>query len=56
MQGLEFLHANHVLHLDIKPANLFLDADERCKIGDFGLAIQDEEKVRYLKVLQSYSA
>lgn len=43
-QGLEFLHRHGVLHLDIKPDNLFLDAEGRCKIGDFGLAIKDHEK------------
>lgn len=47
MQGLEFLHDHHVMHLDIKPDNIFLDAEGRCKIGDFGLAIQDEDTVSH---------
>lgn len=37
-QGLAFLHANGILHLDIKPDNLYMDADGTFKIGDFGLA------------------
>ena len=46
MQGLEFLHNHNILHLDIKPDNIFLDAQGRCKIGDFGLAIKEHETVR----------
>ena len=46
MQGLEFLHNHNILHLDIKPDNVFLDARGRCKIGDFGLAIKEHETVR----------
>lgn len=37
-QGLAFLHANGVLHLDIKPDNLYMDHEGNFKIGDFGLA------------------
>lgn len=37
--GLDFLHLNSVLHLDIKPDNIYLDAGGHCRIGDFGLAI-----------------
>lgn len=45
LQGLEFLHQHEILHLDIKPDNIFLDSKGRCKIGDFGLAIKDHEEV-----------
>ncbi|GAB6165561.1 hypothetical protein JCM19992_15610 [Thermostilla marina] len=38
LQALEFLHANGVIHGDIKPSNLLLDAQGRVKLGDFGLA------------------
>ena len=45
--GLEFLHRNSVLHLDIKPDNLYrkkaIGGSFGCwKIGDFGLAIGKE--------------
>jgi serine/threonine protein kinase len=38
LQGLAFLHANHVTHGDVKPSNLLLDRRNRIKLGDFGLA------------------
>jgi cell cycle serine/threonine-protein kinase CDC5/MSD2 len=32
------MHAQRVMHRDLKPGNLFLDGDMNIKIGDFGLA------------------
>ena len=41
--GLQFLHSNNVLHLDIKPENLYTKKNTSVwKIGDFGLAIGKE--------------
>ena len=36
--GLEAAHAEQVLHLDLKPANLMIDRHGNLKIADFGLA------------------
>ncbi|KAK9877961.1 hypothetical protein WA026_020179 [Henosepilachna vigintioctopunctata] len=38
LQGLEYLHSNWILHRDLKPNNLLVNAAGILKIGDFGLA------------------
>ena len=38
LQALQFLHANGIIHGDVKPSNLLLDRQGRIKVGDFGLA------------------
>ena len=35
--GLDFAHRNNILHGNIRPSNILLDADEVVKICDFGL-------------------
>ncbi|CAN6333209.1 unnamed protein product [Urochloa humidicola] len=38
LKGLAFCHKKWVLHRDMKPNNLLIDADGQLKLGDFGLA------------------
>lgn len=38
LNGLKFIHLQNYLHLDLKPANIFITFEGSLKIGDFGLA------------------
>jgi len=45
LRALKYLHARGIVHGDIKPSNMMIDARKRIKIGDFGLArrVSDED-------------
>ncbi len=49
--GLRYAHERHVVHRDIKTANLFLTTDRVVKIMDFGLAKMMEEVRRGTTVI-----
>lgn len=34
--ALKYVHANSLVHLDLKPANVIVDRQDLCKLGDFG--------------------
>ncbi len=38
LRALKFLHANKIIHGDVKPSNMLVDQRQRTKLGDFGLA------------------
>jgi cyclin-dependent kinase 8/11 len=38
LNGLVYLHSTHILHSDLKPANILITASGIVKIGDLGLA------------------
>jgi len=39
LQALQHLHEHDLIHVDIKPDNIFIGMDGICKLGDFGLMI-----------------
>ena len=49
-QGLKHLHDNDMVHMDIKPANIFIGLDGLCKIGDFGLVLELSKVSNFLHV------
>lgn len=38
LKGLEAIHSKNIIHCDIKPNNLLINADGQLKLADFGLA------------------
>lgn len=42
-EALKYVHANNRLHLDIKPANIMIDADDNAVLIDFGASKQYDE-------------
>ena len=39
LKALQHLHDHDLVHMDIKPENIFIGMDGICKLGDFGLMI-----------------
>ena len=41
LSGLAFLHSRAILHLDVKPDNVFMTRDGTLKIGDLGTSVRE---------------
>ena len=44
LEAVQFLHSKKIIHRDLKPENVFMYNEEIVKIGDFGLAVIENEK------------
>ncbi|XP_043110715.1 interferon-induced, double-stranded RNA-activated protein kinase [Puntigrus tetrazona] len=42
--GVEYIHANKLIHRDLKPDNMLFGADGKVKIGDFGLVAAQTDR------------
>ncbi|XP_012629553.1 proto-oncogene serine/threonine-protein kinase mos [Microcebus murinus] len=47
VNGLLFLHAQSIVHLDLKPANILISEQDVCKISDFGCSQKLEDLLRF---------
>ncbi|KAI7884867.1 kinase-like protein [Lichtheimia hyalospora FSU 10163] len=48
-EGLKAIHDADIIHLDLKPSNILIDATGRIKIGDFGLSVREPVDSRWIK-------
>lgn len=46
LQGLAYAHEQRIVHCDVTPTNIFLFADKRVAIGDFGISLKMKGRVR----------
>ncbi|HEX6554229.1 MAG TPA: protein kinase [Ktedonobacteraceae bacterium] len=51
--ALDYAHKQGILHLNLKPGNVFLTNGERLLLGDFGLTKMDERQALHMRLLRA---
>lgn len=51
--GLYHIHSQNIIHRDMKPANIFLNDNDNCIIGDFGVSTSTENNKKAQTVIGS---
>ena len=46
LQGLSFAHEQRIVHCDVSPSNIFLFADKRVAVGDFGISLKIKGRIK----------
>lgn len=46
LKGLAYAHNQRIVHCDVSPSNIFLFADNRAAIGDFGISLKLKGRIR----------
>jgi len=53
LKALEHLHKHELVHMDVKPENIFLTRQTplQYKLGDFGIVVSLKEKVMVMNII-----
>jgi serine/threonine protein kinase len=53
-RALSVLHAKHLVHLDVKPRNIFVDNNGDCYLGDFGSVLKIGDSTQQIRTTQAF--